>query len=116
MSWLPPVRYTVRGSQPGGVSSGGRLWVVIRSYFGRRLAYMVLCLFVVATMVFFMFRLIPGNPIGALMDPSLDAEAVKMLEQRFGLNEPLHTQYCLYLRNLIQGEFGTSFFYRKPAI
>lgn len=77
---------------------------------------MVLCLFVVATMVFFMFRLIPGNPIGALMDPSLDAEAVKMLEQRFGLNEPLPTQYLFYMRNLIQGDFGTSFFYRKPAI
>ncbi len=89
---------------------------MIRSYFGRRMAYMVLCLFVVATMVFFMFRLIPGNPIGALMDPSLDAEAVKMLEQRFGLNEPLPTQYFLYLRNLVQGDFGTSFFYRKPAI
>jgi len=77
---------------------------------------MILCLFVVATMVFFMFRLLPGNPIGALMDPSLDAEAVKMLEQRFGLNEPLQKQYLFYMRNLIQGDFGISFFYRKPAI
>ena len=58
---------------------------MVRSYFARRLGYMVLCLFVVATMVFFMFRMIPGNPIGALMDPSLDAEAVKTLEQRFGI-------------------------------
>jgi ABC-type dipeptide/oligopeptide/nickel transport system permease component len=89
---------------------------MVRSYFARRLAYMVLCLFVVATMVFFMFRLLPGNPIGALMDPSLDAEAVKMLEQRFGLNEPLQKQYLLYMRNLIQGDFGISFFYRKSAI
>ena len=89
---------------------------MVRSYFARRLAYMVLCLFIVATMVFFMFRLLPGNPIGALMDPSLDAEAVKMLEQRFGLNEPLQKQYLLYMRNLIQGDFGISFFYRKPAI
>jgi len=86
-----------------------------QSYLFKRFIYMLICLFVVATLVFLMFRLIPGNPVGALVDPGLDAEAIEMLEKKFGLDKPLHEQYFLYMKNLMEGDFGTSFFYRKPV-
>lgn len=76
---------------------------------------MCICLFVVATMVFFMFRLIPGNPIGAMVDPMSDAATIEALEHKFGLNKPIIEQYFLYLKNIMKGDFGRSFFYRQPA-
>lgn len=86
-----------------------------RSYFLRRFFHTVICLFVVATTVFFLFRLIPGNPIGAMVDPSFDASAVEALEAKFGLNKPILEQYLIYLKNITMGDFGTSFFYRQPS-
>jgi len=88
---------------------------MLKSYFIKRFLYMLICLFLVTTMVFFMFRLIPGNPIGAMVDPALDAAAIENLEKKFGLDKPIVEQYFIYLKNILKGDFGTSFFYREPS-
>ncbi len=86
-----------------------------KSFFCRRFLHMLICLFVVTTVVFFLFRFVPGNPIGAMVDPSFDAKAIEALEKRFGLDKPIHEQYFLYLGNILRGDFGLSFFYRQPS-
>jgi peptide/nickel transport system permease protein len=88
---------------------------MLKSYFFQRFLHMLICLFVVTTIVFFLFRLVPGNPIGAMVDPSFDAKAIGALEKRFGLDKPIHEQYFLYLKNILHGDFGISFFYRQPS-
>jgi peptide/nickel transport system permease protein len=82
---------------------------------GGRLAQMVFVLWAVATILFFIFRLMPGNPLVAYIDPTFTVEQQQELMQRFGLDRPLHEQYVIYLANLLRGDLGDSFFYRAPV-
>ncbi len=69
----------------------------------------------IASLLFLIFRLMPGNPLAAFIDPSFTAEQRVSLSRQFGLDRPLFEQYLLYLWNLAQFELGQSFFYRQPV-
>lgn len=75
----------------------------------------VLVLWVVATLLFLIFRLMPGNPLVAYIDPTFTEDMERALMRQFGLDQPLYVQYGIYLRNLLRGEFGRSFFSREPV-
>ncbi len=66
-------------------------------------------LFIIATLTFFMTRLAPGGPFDA--EKNIPEEIKEKLESHFGLEKPLHTQYFLYLGNLLRGDLGPSFKY-----
>src|SRR3989442_11363767 len=80
-----------------------------------RLLQMVVVLWVVATLLFLIFRLMPGNPLVAYIDTNFTAEMQQTLLRQFGLDRPLHVQYAIFLGNLVRGEFGRSFFSREPV-
>ncbi len=80
-----------------------------------RLLQTVLVLLLVATMLFLIFRLMPGNPLVAYLDPTFTEDMERQLRAQFGLDKPLHVQYALFLRNAVRGEFGNSFFTREPV-
>ena len=82
---------------------------------GSRLAQMVFVLWAVATILFLIFRLMPGNPLVAYIDPTFTVDQQRELMQRFGLDRPLHEQYVIYIGNLLRGDLGDSFFYRAPV-
>ncbi|MGP1397699.1 MAG: ABC transporter permease [Inquilinaceae bacterium] len=82
---------------------------------GGRLLQLVFVLWAVATILFLMFRLMPGNPLAAYIDPTFTEEQQAALMAKFGLDLPLWEQYFIYLWNLLQGELGDSFFYRQPV-
>lgn len=84
-------------------------------YLGGRFLQSLLVLLVVVTLLFLLFRLAPGNPLVAYIDPNFTEEQQEALLRRFGLDKPLPVQYLLYLGSLAQGEFGESFFQRKPV-
>lgn len=63
----------------------------------------------VATILFALFRLMPGDPAAMIIAPGMTAEARQQLLAQYGLTKPLHTQYLLYLKNLATGNLGTSF-------
>jgi peptide/nickel transport system permease protein len=81
-----------------------------------RLAQMLLVLGVVATLLFYMFRLMPGDPTVAYIDATFTEDQIEQLRKTFGLDRPLHEQYLIYLRNLITCEFGESFHHRRPVL
>ena len=81
-----------------------------------RFAHMLLVLWVVATVLFFLFRLMPGDPTVAYIDTTFTEEQVAQLKKSFGLDKPLTEQYVIYLKNLVVGEFGESFHHRRPVI
>lgn len=69
----------------------------------------------VTLVTFFLLR-ITGNPASAILGPdATQAEIVEYSEQH-GFNDPLPIQYGRYLADLVQGDFGTSFLYRQPAL
>jgi peptide/nickel transport system permease protein len=74
-----------------------------------------LVLWAVVTILFLMFRLMPGNPMAAYIDPTFTEEQQLALMAQFGLDKPLWEQYFIYLANLVQGELGQSFRYREPV-
>ncbi|MCU4179478.1 ABC transporter permease [Bosea sp. BH3] len=85
------------------------------SYLVRRLGHMVLTLFAMATLMFFLFRLLPGDPTATVISPSLYPKAQEAMRQQFGLDRPLFEQYLLYLRNLCVLDFGFSFQTNRPV-
>lgn len=68
-------------------------------------------LLIVITLVFFMLRAIPGGPF--TREKPLPEATRERIEEAYGLNEPLLTQYFKYMGSLFQGDLGPSF--RKPA-
>jgi peptide/nickel transport system permease protein len=76
---------------------------------------MVIVLWAIATILFLIFRLMPGSPLTAYIDPTFTEEQAAEVSKQFGLDKPLVVQYGLYLKNLVQGDFGVSFFQKKPV-
>ncbi len=72
-------------------------------------------LWAVATILFLIFRLMPGNPLTAFIDPNFTAEQQAQLIHQFGLDRPLPQQYLVYLWNLAHFQLGDSFFYKEPV-
>lgn len=85
-------------------------------YFFKKIGWALLTILFVVVLNFFLFRILPGDPARSVKDPRLTAEAVEALRVRFGLDKPLHIQFLLYVRNLLQGELGTSFHTQRPVI
>ena len=87
-----------------------------RGYIVQRFLQMVFTLWVIITLIFFLFRLVPADPAALLIDSSLTPEQKDALRALWGLDKPVLTQYLLYIGNMLQGNFGTSFFYRVPVM
>mgnify|MGYP002713048495 CR=1 FL=1 len=83
--------------------------------FAAKLAQFIFVLWAVVTILFLIFRLMPGNPLAAYIDPTFTQEQQAELLRQFGLDRPLYEQYFIYLGNVLQGELGDSFFYRAPV-
>lgn len=73
---------------------------------------MIVTIFVVITIAFFMFRLIPGDPVSMLVSGNITVEAQEMIRKAWGLDKPLIEQYLIYIKNTLLGEFGVSLYYR----
>jgi len=84
------------------------------SYLTRRSAYLVLSVFVVLTIVFFVFRLAPGDP-AQLIAGQQTKEDVERVREYLGLNDPVLVQYANYMRNLLQGKLGRSAILQKDV-
>jgi peptide/nickel transport system permease protein len=80
-----------------------------------RFGQMLLVLWAVATLLFFMFRLMPGDPTLAYIDTTFTAEQQEALKRQFGLDRSILEQYLIYFGNILRGEFGTSFRVKRPV-
>ncbi|MEM9811784.1 MAG: ABC transporter permease [Pseudomonadota bacterium] len=85
-------------------------------YVLKRFAQMLFVLWAVATILFFMFRTMPGTPLAAFIDSTITEEQQEALIAQFGLDKSLGEQYLLFLWNLLQGDLGQSFFFKKPVV
>ena len=80
-----------------------------------RVGHLVLVLWVVATLTFLMFRLMPGDPTLNFLSPSFNDETRAALMRSFGLDRPLWEQYVIYIWQLVRGDFGVSFLQNQPV-
>lgn len=84
-------------------------------YIGQRLLHSLFVLWAVVTILFLMFRLMPGNPLAAYINETLDEAEQQAMLRQFGLDKPLWQQYFIYLGNLLQGQLGLSFHQKTPV-
>lgn len=76
-------------------------------YLARRLALTIPVLLGVATLVFSLIHLIPGDPAQAMLGEAASQEDVAELRRRLGLDRPLAEQYGTFLRGLVRADLGT---------
>jgi len=84
------------------------------SFLLSRLLSMFVVLLGVVTLVFFLIHLVPGDPVQAMLGESALAADLESLRIALGLNEPLLTQWWLYITNLLQGDLGNSLYSKEP--
>ncbi|MBO9431944.1 MULTISPECIES: ABC transporter permease [Sulfitobacter] len=85
------------------------------SYFVTRLAQAVVVVFAMSVIVFVGVFAI-GNPIDVMIDPGATAEIRQKLIEQYGLDQPLVVQYWTFLKNVAQGDLGTSMVYNIPVV
>ena len=66
----------------------------------RRLAGMLAVMFIVATMVFFLTRLAPGDPASLMLGDQATATDIAELRKTYGLDQPIVVQYVLWLKEM----------------
>ena len=82
----------------------------------QRLALTLFSIFVIITLLFFLFRVLPGNPASQVVSPRFSQAQQEVLLAQYGLDEPLHVQYVLYLKAFAVGDLGTSFQHNTPVL
>jgi len=85
-------------------------------YVLKRIGYMLITLFIIATATFFMMHSIPGDPLGAMAN-KLPEQAKANYYAKYGLDKPLTEQYTIFMKNLItKGDLGESLKYPGKSI
>lgn len=84
-------------------------------YILRRLLGAIPLLLGVATLIFFVLALAPGDPTAAYFSPNLPAEVIEQIRRNFGLDQPIYVRYFKWLTSFLTGNFGYSFAQSRPV-
>jgi len=87
----------------------------VTRYFARRLLLTVPVLLGVATLVFSLIHLVPGDPVQSMLGEAASPQEVADLRARLGLDRPLYAQYGTFLAGLTRGDLGTSLRTNQPV-
>lgn len=88
----------------------------MKKYLAKRILTGLLTIILVFSINFIIIRLAPGDPIKTLMGKENDDPALRLaLEKKYGLDQPLPTQFVMYLKTAISGDLGKSIIYNRPV-
>ncbi|MBV7329313.1 ABC transporter permease [Chloroflexi bacterium TSY] len=88
----------------------------MQQYILRRLLQMVFVLLLFSVVVFTVLRLVPGDPVVAQLGLEASEEAYSQLRAEMGLDKPIYIQYLVWLQDVSQGDFGTSWRSHQSAL
>ena len=86
-----------------------------RRWLLRRVASSLVVLAAVLVLNFLLFRLMPGDAVSSIIDPSFSPEAKANLRAIYGLDRPLWEQFVIYIKQMLTFSFGLSFMSRRPV-
>jgi len=81
----------------------------VSGYVARRVGQLVPVLLIVSAVVFFVFRIIPGDMAVMRLGQNADPESITAMRKLLGLDRPLYVQYVEWLGNAARGDLGTSY-------
>ena len=93
-------------------------------YIFRRILYIILIMFLITSVIFFIYRTMPGDPVDIYLPPELafamnpyelEAQRAEII-RTLGLDQPHHIQYFLWLGQMLRGNFGISMQTRTPVV
>lgn len=76
----------------------------------------VVILFLVSILCFALTKLAPGDPVMTYVQPNMSEEYIETLRVRMGLDKPVYVQYFVWLKNILQGNFGYSQVNYRPVL
>ena len=90
------------------------------AYIANKLGTIFLTLFGVASLVFFLFTVLPGDPAQMMLDQNEDSDQLEVIKAKFGFNLPLSQQYFFYLNDLspfsVHSKNAEDFSYYDPSV
>lgn len=83
-------------------------------YILKRIFYMIVTLFLIATITFFLMKLLPGSPYAN--EENLTDAQLQIMNAKYGLDKPIWMQYFIYLGGLVRLDLGMSFQYNSTVL
>ena len=83
-------------------------------YILKRIFYMIVTLFLIATITFFLMKLLPGSPYAN--EENLTDAQLQIMNAKYGLDKPVWMQYFIYLGGLVRLDLGMSFQYNSTVL
>ena len=87
----------------------------MRRFVLRRLGYALISLFLLSVTIFVLVR-VTGDPTVLLVEPGASRADMDALRAELGLDRSLPVQYVSFVRDVLRGDFGRSFYYRTPVL
>ncbi len=81
----------------------------------RRISHMVLVLLGISILIFFLARILPGDPARLTLGPEATKEQVQNLRHQLGLDKPIYIQYYMFLKDLMRGKLGVSLITKRDV-
>src|SRR5690606_16142800 len=85
------------------------------AYIVRRLIAIIPVMLIVATLVFLLLRLVPGDPAAVMLGPDATPEAIQRLRTQLGLDRSLLVQFVTWMGQLVRADLGQSIFFQQPV-
>lgn len=82
---------------------------------GQRFVQLLVSLFILLLVTFFIGRVLPTDPVGAIVGELADPAAFEAMRQRLGLDLPLYQQFWIYVTSLLRGDMGTAILTGNPV-
>lgn len=110
---VPPPRFAGRGGRQRGALPATPRWARAAA----RLAVSVVVTFLgLLAVTFFIGRVVPIDPVLAVVGDRASAETYEAVREQLGLNKPLWEQFIIYVWNALRGDFGTSVLTSNPVL
>jgi peptide/nickel transport system permease protein len=87
-------------------------------YVIRRVLQAIPLLLIISAIGFGLYKVVPNSPFQAelALNPEASPEDIARLEAKYGLDRPIHEQYLVWITNAVRGDFGRSFFTKRPVL
>ncbi|KRQ87316.1 Glutathione transport system permease protein GsiC [Caloramator mitchellensis] len=83
----------------------------------KRILHAIPLLLIISVISFFIIQLAPGSPVNMFINPEVASPIdVEMVKKNLGLDKPIYVQYLIWLKNVLKGDFGTSFLHSRPVM
>lgn len=83
-------------------------------YITKRIIYLIITLFIIASVTFFLMKFLPGTPFAN--EERLTVEQRELLNAKYGLDQPVPVQYMNYMVNIVKGDLGVSFQFENQPV